>query len=198
MIPIIHSEILFSQEECKEIINLHTIFTDLPFRSKEPFIDFNTHRIYTDKVYKESGKFGKFFYVYDIPNVQQTSWMFKRLANWFTSVTKVKLKNENPFLACSLHKYVEGDYFTKHIDIREGFSDRRYNIGIQLNSEYKGGDYNCWDSQENLTIFPKTTGTTLLYTGDLLHEITPITEGERWSIVLAVTKDAILEKSSIF
>lgn len=197
MIPVIHSEVLFNERECEDIINFHKTYTDLIFRSKEPFIDLANHRIYTESTTRSVENIGKFFYVYDIPNTPDTSWMFVRLAQWFFKTTGVNLRSNNPFTACSLHRYVKGDFFQKHIDIREGFADRRYNIGIQLNNNYEGGDYNCWDSNENMVTFPKDTGTTLLYTGDLLHEITEITEGERWSIVLAVSRYDILEKSSV-
>jgi hypothetical protein len=51
---------------------------------------------------------------------------------------------------CTLHRYTIGDHFAKHIDLAKGYEDRRYNLGIQLNEEYEGGENEAFVDIDNV------------------------------------------------
>ena len=101
----------------------------------------------------------------------------------------------DPFLLA--HRPQVGDSFSKHIDLAEGFDTRRYNLGIQLNDSYEGGEYVCWDDNNNEVLISKQIGTALSYHCRIWHEIKKITNGERWSIVMPIKKQHINEKINL-
>ena len=107
-----------------------------------------------------------------------------------------KINESNTLPRCTLHRYTIGDHFAKHIDLAKGYEERRYNLGIQLNDEYDGGEYVTWDDSGNEILISKETGTALAYHCRVEHEIKEITKGERWSIVMPITKYNIIEKKS--
>jgi predicted 2-oxoglutarate/Fe(II)-dependent dioxygenase YbiX len=78
-----------------------------------------------------------------------------------------------------------------------GFEDRRYNLGIQLNEDYEGGEYVCFGPNDEKIIISKEIGTGLAYHCSVPHEIKKITKGERWSIVMPITKKIIIEKINL-
>lgn len=77
-------------------------------------------------------------------------------------------------------KYPLGGFHSSHIDsgIINGVSRDKV-ITIQLSDEdsYEGGDLII-----NGTKTPRTKGSIILYNGNVLHEVTPITKGERFAI----------------
>ena len=72
-------------------------------------------------------------------------------------------------------------------------------IGIQLSNQldYTGGEFYVWDN-DNKVYIDKSLGNCALYTTDVAHEVTEITEGERNSLILFITDmDATFTKSII-
>lgn len=194
----IYQEKIFTKEECDKILSYKEIYTDLPFRKTEPVIDLDNRRI--DQFIKlENGKkTGKFFNVWDIPNDSNTHWFFEKIIKWFSNISQIEVKDANYYpIGCGLHKYSKGDLFQKHIDLSKEHYDRRWNLGIQLNDEYTGGEYICYDSNDNEIILSKEAGTALAYDSKTFHEIKEIKSGERYSIVLTLTKHTIIEKKHI-
>jgi predicted 2-oxoglutarate/Fe(II)-dependent dioxygenase YbiX len=90
-----------------------------------------------------------------------------------------------------------GDGFAKHVDLVKEFDKRRYNLGIQLNDSYEGGEDICWDENNNEVLISKETGTVMSYHGKIWHEIKQITKGERWSIVMPIKKNHIIENINL-
>ena len=108
---------------------------------------------------------------------------------------KIFTKEEcNKPAVCSLHKYSKGDSFMKHKDYNEKWPNRRWNLGIQLNENYRGGEYICYDTNDKEILLSKEVGTAIAYDASTFHEIKEIVDGERWSIVLTILKKDILEK----
>lgn len=192
----IYQNKIFTKEECEKIIEFSKTYTDMPFREMEKTIDKDNHRI--DQLVKnlKDKKLGKFFNIWDIINDKNSEWMFDKLSNWFSNISGVELSNEK-IKGCALHKYSKGDLFMKHCDMTNIFSNRRWNLGIQLNDEYIGGEYILYQNEEKY-ILNKEQGTALAYKSDIEHEITEILEGERWSIVLSLSKEYIIEKRNLF
>lgn len=193
----IYQEKIFTKEECDKIISFQNIYLDLIFRSKEPSIDLENRRIEHVGAVIKSKKLGKFYNVWDIVNNSESEWMFEKLLIWFSKISKIECNpNKKPY-GCSLHKYSKGDSFTKHIDLNINFPERRWNLGIQLNEDYDGGQYVCYDENDKEIVLNKEVGTAIAYNATTLHEIKEILNGERWSIVLPLSKYDLLEKKSL-
>ena len=56
-----------------------------------------------------------------------------------------------------------------------------YAVGVLLNDNFFGGDFKMYD--KNNTILNKKIGNTYVFDVRLEHEITPITNGERYSLL---------------
>jgi hypothetical protein len=184
----IYYEKIFTYDECKTIIGYHKKYKEL--EGTFPKKNIKGQRI--------SDKHNSFSYeVYSIPNNNETEWFFNKLVGWFSKQYNIKINKNNKILVCTLHRYIKGDHFKKHIDLAEGYESRRYNLGIQLNDEYIGGEYKVWDDKKIENILPKETGTAISYHCRIEHEITEILDGERWSIVLPIEKNFIIESKHL-
>lgn len=182
----VFEEKIFTESECQLIIGLSE---PIVATTLDDSYDSNTGRVmYSNESFKKS------YNVSIINNNQKSGWIFERLLKWFSKKTNTPLKDGITLSGGLLHRYTVGDCFEKHIDINDEFINRRYNIGIQLNNDYEGGDYNYWIGNE-LYSFSKETGTAILYPVDMLHEITEITKGNRISFVTHIGKALIKTKN---
>jgi len=189
----IYQQPLFSEEECdliKSYVKLQPTDTTEYFDTSDnfKFIDGNK-LVFT--------KFNTSYSVFVIKNTLETEWMFNKLLEWFSNVNDIKINYNNKVASCTLHQYNVGDAFSKHLDLTKGFESRRYNLGIQLNDSYEGGEYICWDDNNNEILISKKIGTVISYHCRIWHEIKEITNGERWSIVMPIYKDHIIEKINL-
>jgi hypothetical protein len=187
----IYQKLLFTKQECdliKSYANLQpeNLQDYFNISNKFNFVDGNKI-ISTNTSYR----------VYVILNTTKTHWMFDRLLKWFSETNNIKINHNNKIERCTLHQYTVGDEFTKHIDLVKEFDKRRYNLGIQLNDSYEGGEYMCWDENNNEILISKETGTAVSYHCKILHEIKQITKGERWSIVMPIKKQNIIENINL-
>lgn len=194
----IYQEVIFTKEECEKIISYKEVYTDLIWRSLEPVIDIENRRIDQHTYTKGGKKFGKFFNVWDIQNDSNTFWVFERVLKWFSSVSNIELNFEQAkkIQGGSLLKYSKGDLFQKHMDLTIGHENRRWNLGIQLNEEYTGGEYIGYNNDNEILISPKT-GTAVAYDSTTYHEIKEITSGERYSLVICVINNMIIQKKHL-
>jgi 2OG-Fe(II) oxygenase superfamily len=100
------------------------------------------------------------------------------------------------FLEPKLYKlqaYEIGGFFKAHRDTLHG--DNHFAtllVGLSENSDYEGGDLILTDSNGNEKSVKLTSGNGLVFLTDVLHEVTPVTKGER--IVLQF--DVYLKKKS--
>ena len=189
----IHQQILFSEEECNQIrsyVKLQPLEIRDYFGSSD---NFN----FTDGNKLVSTKTDTSYNVFVIKNISETEWMFNRLLEWFSDVNGIKIDYSNKVELCTLHRYGVGDKFSKHMDLFKGFEERRYNLGIQLNDSYEGGEYVCWDDNDNEILISKQIGTAISYHCRIWHEIKEIKSGERWSIVMPIKKRHIIEKANL-
>jgi hypothetical protein len=149
---ILKEKILFSKEECKSIILSKTNNTT----------DWNL----TDRKYDS----------HQIKYDENAKWIFDKLKIFFETETNlkiIKLKQQ-----IHLHKFIKGDWFGKHNDIRE---NRLYAVGVLLNDDFEGGDFKIYNPNEYL--LNKETGNTYIFDVKTEHEITPILNGVRYSLL---------------
>lgn len=105
-----------------------------------------------------------------------TEWIFLKLKNFVEQSTNIKITNLKKVI--HFHKFVKDDWFGKHNDIR---NNRVYAVGVLLNDDFKGGDFKLHNPNE--IILDKVIGNTYLFDVKIEHEITPILEGERYSLL---------------
>jgi len=185
----IYQEKIFSKEECERIINYSKLEDNEPTFIQNANIKYSNNRIKVKDIVS--------YNVYKVYNTNETEWMFDKLVKWFSKTSNVKLNENSKPIACTLHQYIKGDKFKRHTDLSRGFENRRYNAGIQLNDEYEGGEYVCYDIQDNPIIISKEIGTALSYHCRVPHEIKEITEGSRWSIVMPIHNWEIVENKNL-
>jgi hypothetical protein len=149
---IIKESVLFSKEECQNIVNENKL--------QETNWDIKDRKYHSQPI------------TYSL----ETKWLFDKLKTFFeieTGIKIIKIKEQIHF-----HKFVKGDWFGKHNDIR----DRRlYAVGVLLNDTFEGGDFKLYKPNE--IILDKVIGNTYLFDVRIDHEITPILEGERYSLL---------------
>jgi len=124
--------------------------------------------------------------------VDGMDWVFRR-------VTDITLNLNERFFKFNLFGINEGFQFTnyeapsgkygKHVDRGMNMPVRKLSISIQLTNpeEYEGGELKLYDGEEDGTIMSKEQGTLVIFPSYVLHEVMPVTKGERNSLVTWVT-----------
>lgn len=105
-----------------------------------------------------------------------TKWLFDKLKTFFEEQSKIQIKKNKEVI--HFHKFVKGDWFGKHNDIRD---NRLYAVGVLLNDDFEGGDFKLYNPNE--IILNRVIGNTYLFDVRIDHKITPILEGERYSLL---------------
>lgn len=167
----------FSIEECNKIISI----------GKNNSLEKATTLGKKTKNYRNSN----IFWIY--PN-SETEWIFRKL-------TDIILDLNSNFFKFELYGMVEGLQFThykqpdgqykKHVDRALNTKTRKLSISIQLSNpkSYKGGELYLYGSEEG-DIVPKEQGTLIAFPSYSLHEVKPVTKGERFSLVCWITGPA--------
>jgi predicted 2-oxoglutarate/Fe(II)-dependent dioxygenase YbiX len=78
-------------------------------------------------------------------------------------------------------KYQEGDFIWRHKD--DG-GKRIFSLVLQLNNseDYEGGDFKYWVDENEMTL-PRVKGHGIIFKSSVFHEVTPVIDGERHSLV---------------
>jgi hypothetical protein len=161
--------VLFTKKECDKIIEMRHGYKLGGDNGRYDHID----------------RFQYKFYTYDNP--LDTKWIMDRLHMFFEDKKNLKIYPWGKSM--NIHHYTIGDQFGKHIDT--GTPKKEWNIGIMLNEDYVGGDYNIYnDMGEKITI-EKKIGNVAIYQSQIPHEITPIIEGERWAAAVFIPKERV-------
>jgi len=169
-------EKVFTPEECKKIIKIAKdkglIKAAINGKSK------NTSKIRLSKV----------SWLYPDDNLD---WAYRK-------ITDVVLNLNERFFKFDIFGLNEGLQFTnykapsdkygKHIDRSLNFLVRKLSLSIQLTDpkEYEGGELLLYESEKS-TEMKKEQGTLILFPSYILHEVKPVTKGERNSLVAWVT-----------
>jgi PKHD-type hydroxylase len=162
----------FSKEECQTIINIAK----------------NKGLIKGTTIGESDVRDSKISWLYPVDNMD---WVFRR-------VTDITLNLNERFFKFDLFGLNEGFQFTnyeapsgkygKHVDRGMNMAVRKLSISIQLTNpeEYEGGELYLYDDDKG-TLMDKSQGTLILFPSYVLHEVMPVTKGERNSLVTWVT-----------
>jgi PKHD-type hydroxylase len=162
----------FSKEECQTIINI----------AKDKGLTKGKTREESDV------RDSKISWLYSVDKID---WVFRR-------VTDITLNLNERFFNFDLFGINEGFQFTnyeapsgkygKHVDRGLNIPVRKLSISIQLTNpeEYEGGELYLYQDEKEV-VMEKTQGTLILFPSYVLHEVMPVTKGERNSLVTWVT-----------
>jgi PKHD-type hydroxylase len=167
----------FSKIECELIINL----------AKDKGLIKGT--TFNDEKSKDAQvRDSKIIWLYANDNLD---WAFRRITDIVTNL------NER-FFKFDLFGILEGFQFTnytapggkygRHVDSNFNIPVRKLSISIQLTdpTDYEGGELYLYDDEEG-TVMDKTQGTLIMFPSYTLHEVMPVTKGERNSLVSWIT-----------
>lgn len=117
----------------------------------------------------------------------ETRWVFNKLRSFVERETDIEIKTIKNQI--HFHKFTEGNWFGRHDDVRDG---RVYAVGVLLNDNFMGGDFKLYSPAEQS--LNKKTGNAYLFDVRIEHEITPILEGERYSLLWFLQSEHIKSK----
>ena len=102
-----------------------------------------------------------------------------------------KIKEGRFFYA---HEFFTGAKFTKHVD-KDRQHDWKVIVGAKLNDDFRGGELLTYNPDGELA-----TEAGLLYRMDseVLHEVTEVTEGTRYSFVYFISHQDLGIESKLF
>ena len=164
----------FTKEECKKIIQI---------AKKKGLIKGTTFGKNKSDVRKS-----KISWLYPSDEME---WVFRR-------VTDIVLDLNKRFFNFDVFGLNEGFQFTnykapsnkygKHVDRASDFVVRKLSISIQLTDpkEYEGGELYLYEDDKGM-LMDKKQGTLIMFPSYILHEVKPVTKGERNSLVTWVT-----------
>lgn len=166
---------VFTQEECEQIINL----------GKEKSLE--KAAISNDMVDESVRKTNISWFKTEKEQLPEYDWIYRRCTDAVNFINEKYFNYDLTFIEeLQFTAYNEKGYFYgKHIDAEyDGLGYRKLSFTIQLSEEkkYKGGSLCLYNSGEP-DFAPKQIGTFVAFPSWLLHEVMPITEGERYSLV---------------
>jgi len=164
---------LFTQEECKKII------------------DYGNTKFSENGVPKNLENFRD----------SKISWLYPcEEINWvYNKISSIVLDMNSKYFNFELYGFIEGFQFTKyeapsgyygmHMDKIFNGSVRKLSLTIQLSdpTEYSGGDLNLYLGGTNPVTIEKSQGYMAVFPSYILHEVKPVTEGTRYSLVAWLT-----------
>lgn len=88
-------------------------------------------------------------------------------------------------------RYLPGDFFVAHQDgntpvIHDDTRHRRVSVVLFLNAEYQGGSlvlHGRYPDFDQRYVMPSRPGSLVAFRSETTHEVTPVTTGERYTIV---------------
>ena len=170
----------FSPEECKKIIDIG---------NKKGLVKGITRGENSKKI-KDSKKIrdSNISWLYPSDDLE---WAYRR-------ITDIILDLNSKYLKFDLYGLIEGFQFThykepdgkyqKHIDKGLNCLIRKLSLSIQLSDPetYKGGDFILYEGEKPI-LLPKEHGKLIAFPSYTLHEVKPVTKGERYSLVAWIT-----------
>lgn len=175
---------VFSPQECQSIIDYGNTF-QLTESTVITTDETSNNLVHTNDLEIRKSKVN-----FIIPS-DDTAWIYHRL-----TTTAMNLNNQ--FFKFDLFGFAEGLQFTRydapsgkynyHIDKNQGGNIRKLSIILLLSdpSTYEGGDFEILDSMKEEKLL-KEQGTVLAMPSYLLHRVTEITKGTRYSLVGWIT-----------
>jgi len=162
----------FTKEECEKIIKI----------AKDKGLIKGTTKVKSDV------RQSKICWLYASNDLE---WVFRKITDIVLDLNERFFKFDifglNEGLQFTNYK-APSDKYGKHIDRSLDFIIRKLSLSIQLTDpkEYEGGELYLYEDEKG-TLMKKEQGTLILFPSYTLHEVKPVTKGERNSLVSWVT-----------
>ena len=176
----IHNELTFTDEECEKIIG----FADKLYGQKSTIGAGNSEGTYDPSIRSVD--------TYNIDLNDESKWMFDKIASAVATVNaehyRFDLMGITHAVQLLHYKASEKGHYSWHIDAGEGSSSTRklsLSVPLTLKSSYKGGDLELMNNGSNMLAYTEK-GSITFFPSYMPHRVTPVTEGERWVIVVWV------------
>lgn len=114
----------------------------------------------------------------------RTGWVYDKLERAVAEVNRQYRFDVSGIEEMQLARYGPGHFYDWHMDIGKGvLSTRKLSVSLQLSdpAAYDGGDLEIQYRDEGPAA--KAIGTVIVFPSYLSHRVTPVTRGERWSLV---------------
>jgi len=166
----------FSPEECQKIISLSENYS------------FEKASVKGSKGNNFKGRQSKICWFF--PDLE-TEWIYRRITDIIVDLNNQYFKFDIFGLneGIQFTKYIAPDgQYEKHVDRCTDYIVRKLSLSIQLNDpkDYEGGELKFFEDNTGHTA-KKEQGTLVLFPSFILHQVTPVTKGERNSLVAWVT-----------
>jgi len=177
-----YQEASFTKEECKKIIDIS--------KNKKLIEGTTTDGITTNIDYSKIRK-SKICWLYS--HEEEVAWIYQRITDIVLSLNiqffQFDLFGISEALQFTNYKAPGGKY-GKHIDRTYGIPVRKLSVSIQLTDpkKYEGGELKLYNGEdENAIVMNKNQGSLIVFPSYVLHEVMPVTKGERNSLVTWVS-----------
>ena len=123
--------------------------------------------------------------VSDIP-IKKYLWVESKLTNALRQVNQYFKYDLDGYMDLQVIQYNVNSYFKPHLDIYSLDTDmqRKITFVIQLSKpeDYTGGELKLY-TKGDPDVVPKTQGTMIAFPSYLLHEVSPILSGQRYTSI---------------
>lgn len=122
-----------------------------------------------------------------ITPTEEIGWLFEKLRHIIIGANKecfgFELYGFYEAIQFTRYEAPSGKY-NKHIDTGPGKITRKLSVTVQLSDsdDYEGGDLLIYDGPRGMS-GDKKRGTITIFPSFMLHEVTPVTKGTRYSLV---------------
>ena len=115
-------------------------------------------------------------------------WIYATLADAINKVNNEHFQFDLahlPALQFTVYNGNNNSNYQKHLDIGRRFPNRKLSFSVQLSNdnEYAGGDLRFHYSKTQPEVAPRTKGMITFFPSWLVHDVTPVTQGTRYSLV---------------
>ncbi len=160
-------ENFLAPEECDSILN----------KCKEELI-LSDAEVYNNNLHAKTNRKSSVGWISDLGFLNER--LTKKLRETF-NINGMEVSGHGPF---QFTEYKEGEYFDWHVDSTDTiYRDRFTSIVIQLNDAYEGGVLEIKNLKRELVPIQNKIGTLYIFNSRLLHRVTPIVKGIRYSLV---------------
>jgi PKHD-type hydroxylase len=124
--------------------------------------------------------------------VDDISILNQKLKNELLNTIKVKGNTVSGLGPYQFTKYGVGDYYDWHTDSDNNFEYRFCSVVIQLNDDYTGGVLELKKTDDTIYQFEEGTGNLFIFLSNMLHRVTPVETGIRYSLVNWISLEEII------
>lgn len=172
---------IFTEKECNEIISWGPEFDIMNVR--------NCYDVCEPKgLYKSRLDYE----IAEVKRTDKTQWVFDKISEYLKPQYPNNKVNKRKYFY--LNKFGHGQRFTKHID-KDRYNEWVLVVGATLNDGFEGGKLLAYNPDKE---FATKRGELYTMDASILHEVTEITKGVRYSFVFFIEhKDLGLTKQII-